>query len=200
MTLTERIAALPLALRRVIASCLLLAAVLAVWGFVAVPLHWIVTSQDDWRSAARTELARARGWAARLPEARANVAGLSSRPVWKYFYRAGQGEDAGALIQGDVRTLCDGNGIAVQSVTTLPAENVGRLRKFGARVSLSANAEQLAKLVAALRQHTPYLRLERLTASSPQTQQADQNAPITLIADIAGYSAGAGDPRAGHGT
>src|SRR4029077_15160657 len=105
VTLTERISTLPLAIRRTLALCLLVAAMLAVWAFAAFPIRWIVTSQDEWRSGARIALAHARGFAARLPQARANVAGLLNRPVWKYFYRVGQGEDASVLIQRDVEAL-----------------------------------------------------------------------------------------------
>ena len=188
MTFTERIIGRPAAVRRVLALLILSVAALAIWVLVVLPVEWIVTSQDTWRSEVRVELARSRGNAVRLPRARADLAALPAHPAWAYFYRGAQGQDASTQIQRDISTLCSAAGISPQSLIALPSFDVGQMRSYSVRVSLSASAVQLSQLLVGLRQHTPYLRVERLTASSPQTQQPDQNAPITAVADVVGYS------------
>ena len=200
MTFAERIGAQRPATRRVIALLLLPLSLCALWAFVAVPLRMVITSQDEWRTSVRLELSRARALAARLPQARADLAGLANRPAWKYFYRANSGEDASVQIQRDVTALSNAVGVTPQAVTTLPSEQIGTLRKYSVRLSLSANAEQLASFFSGLRQHTPHLRVERVTASSPQVQQVDVNAPVSVVADIAGYAPTSSDAPAGGRT
>ena len=188
MTPLERLAAKPPGQRRACAVLLLVGALVFLWAAILTPLGWIVHSQEEWRAEVRRELAHALGRAASEPELRTRVATISMEPIWGRFYEVPAHQDAAALIQRDVLSVGTAAGVSVQAVAPLPAvEEVG-LEAHGVRFTASLTADQLKQFMNALRSNAHYLRVERLTVTSPQVQRTDQNSALNVTMEVYGFT------------
>lgn len=185
--------------RRLLALLMLVGTLVFLWGAVLTPVGWIAQSQGEWRVAVRHELARARGKAALEPALRQRLAALTSAPMWRRFYDVPHGQDATALIQRDVLGVAAEAGVTIQAITPSAAVEESGLAGYGVRFGASLSADQLSRFVDALRSNTHYLRVERLTVTSPQLQRADQNAPLEVTMEVFGFVRNAGS-RAGTPT
>jgi hypothetical protein len=163
----------------------------AAWLLV-VPLHWLLTAQQDWRASARADLARGRAEAALAPYVRELTEKLPKEPIWGRFYRPAGAADAGLLLQQDLVQICAASAVTVESVVRLPSHLEGTLLKNGVRVTLSASADHLRIFVDHLRSAPRYLRVEHLHISAPQSQRADENAVVRVTLEIAGYAPSSG--------
>jgi hypothetical protein len=188
MTLVEKLSARPPTQRRVLAVVMLVAAIGLIWGAIIVPLVWVVGSQDEWRTDARRDLARALGRAASEPVLRKRAAALAAEPIWGKFYDVPQGQDATALVQRDVMSVGTDAGVKIQAVVPVPRVEEAGLVGFGIRFTTTLSADQLKKFMVALRGNAGYLRVERLTVNAPQVQRADQNALLTVTMEVYGFS------------
>jgi len=182
--------------RRILALLMLAFALVVLWGAVLTPVAWIARSQGEWRADARHELARARGKAALEPALRQRSADLMREPIWSRFYDVPLGQDVTALIQRDVLSVAVKAGVTIQAITPSAAVEEGGLAGYGVRFGASMSADQLSRFVDALRSSTHYLRVERLTVTSPQLQRVDQNAPLEVTMEVFGFTRSA-DRRAG---
>jgi hypothetical protein len=185
MTIADHIATRPRAYRRALAVLLIPAAAMLLWVLLLMPLQWLATGQEDWRRATRAELSSAKSQALAEPIFRRALLGLPSAPVWKRFYSE---QDAEAGVQQDVSQLSAEAGLGNLTITALPAERDAQLAKYSVRLSGTATAEQLRALAVRLREHSRYLRVERLNVTVPQTQTIEENAILTATLDIAGFA------------
>lgn len=188
MTFVEKLAGRPPAQRRALAVVMLVTAIGLIWTAILGPLVWVVGSQDEWRTHARRELARDLGRAESEPSLRKRVAALAAEPIWGKFYDVPKGQDASTLVQRDVMNVGTGAGLKIQTVVPVPRVEEAGLVGYGIRFTTTLSADQLKKFVAGLRGNTGYLRVERLTVTAPQVQQADQNASLTVTMEVYGFS------------
>lgn len=187
MTALDRLTALPIGSRRSVALLMLAAALLAAWWLIVMPLHWLITSQEAWRTDVRTELARSRGEADLLPALRQRLTALPDDPIWNRFYGAAAGEEVDSLVRQDVTQICSDSQVRVGSLVRLPSHVEGSLVAYGVRLTVSATPDRLRSFVDHLRASPRYLRVERLHISAPDTQQPGQNPLLTVSADIFGF-------------
>jgi hypothetical protein len=189
MTVADRIMARSPGARSVLALLLVPVGALLAWALVVQPIHWVITSQSDWRESTTTELARARGHAQLLEAVRKQVDELPSAPLWQRFYVVGAGESISGAVHKDVTELCMTAGLNSQSITPLPSEKLGAMTRQPVRLVAMGTSDRLQAFLARLREHPRYLRVDRLNVSAPQLQGADQNPVLTVTMDIAGYAA-----------
>jgi len=190
MTLAHRLETRPRWMQRLLAVALVPGVLVVAWIAVASPLKWVLTSQSGWRESAGRELARARGEAATLKTLTERTAAFPSAAIWQRLYAdSGTPGSAGTAVQQDVTRLLSSAGMAPLSVTLLPSEQDGPLVRHAVRVSMTGPADRFQAFLAQLRTSPRYLRMEKLTVTSPQSQRADENAPLTILADIAGFEA-----------
>lgn len=197
MTAVDRLTALPTGARRAVALLMLAAVLLAAWWLIAMPLRWLITSQQAWRSAVRIDLARSRGEADLLPVLRQRLATLPNDPIWSRFYDATAGEEVDSLIRQDVARLCDDSQITVGSLIRLPSRVEGNLVAYGVRLTAATTADRLRSFADRLRAAPRYLRVQQLHVSAPEAQQRDENPVLTVTADVFGYARSAEPPVRG---
>ena len=188
MTLIENLTARPPTQRRVLAVAMLVTAIGLVWFAILVPLVWVVGSQEEWRTNARRDLARTLGRAESEPSLRKRAASIAAEPIWGKFYDVPKGQDASTLVQRDVMNAGAGAGVKIQTVVPVPRVEEAGLVGYGIRFTTTLSADQLKKFAAGLRGNTGYLRVERLTVTAPQVQQADQNASLTVTMEVYGFA------------
>ena len=188
MTLVERLAARPPTQRRVLAVALVILAMGLLWGAVFEPLTWIVDSQSEWRQEVQRDLARALGEAAGEPALRKRAVTLMTEPIWSKLYDAPSGQDLTTFVQRDVMRAGASAGGNVQTVVPVPKVEEAGLVGYGIRFTITATADQLKRLMDALRANVGYLRVERVTVAAPQVQPADQNASLTTTLEVYGFS------------
>lgn len=189
MTLADRLEAKPRIVQRLLAIALVPVMIVCAWMLVASPLKWVLTSQPSWRESVRVELARARGEAAALTILTKRTEAFPSAAVWQRFYGDGASGSAGSAVQQDVTRLCSSAGLQPQSVQLLPSEKDGPLVRYAVRVSMTGTADHFQAFLTQVRTSSRYLRVEKLSVTSPQSQRPDENAPLTIVADIVGFGA-----------
>ena len=190
MTLADRLETKPRLVQRLVALMLVPMAIGVAGLLVASPLKWVLTSQSDWRESVRSELARARGEAAVLKTLTDRTAAFPSAAIWQRLYDdSSTPGSAGTVVQQDVTRLCSSAGLQPQSVTLLPSEQDGPLVRHAVRISMTGTADRFQAFLTQLRTGPHYLRVEKLTVTSPQSQRTDENAPLTILADIVGFEA-----------
>lgn len=188
MTFVKKLAARPPAQRRALAVVMFVAAIGLIWGALVVPLAWVVASQDEWRAEVRKDLARSLGRAASEPDLHRRLVALKAEPVWGKLYEVPDGQDATALVQRDVMRAGTSSGVNIQAIIPVPKVEEAGLVGYGLRFTATLSADQLKKLVDALRANTGYLRVERLTIGAPQVQRTDQNAALNVTVEVYGFS------------
>lgn len=187
MTLAARIAAKPRAVRVGVALVGLALVLALAWAVIVGPLRALIVSQSQWRSEARAALAQARGTAAFEAPLREQLQQLPQQPLWQRLYAVEAPELASAL-QRDLSALSATAGASSQSMLTLPSVEERGLLRSGARLSVSLDARALQALLEGIRQHSRYLRIERLTLTAPQAQTVDQNPTLAVTLEVFGYA------------
>jgi Tfp pilus assembly protein PilO len=189
MTVADRLQAKSRVVQRLVAVVLLPVVLVSAGLVVALPLRWVLTSQSGWRESVRVELARTRGEAAALKTLGARASSFPSAAIWQRVYGDGTGGHAGPAVQQDVTNLTASSGMQVQSITPMPREKEGPLVRYTVRLSMTGTADRFQAFLTQLRVSPRYLRVERLTVTSPQVQRPEENAPLTIVADVAGFAA-----------
>jgi len=190
MTLADRLETKPRLVQRFVALVLVPVVIVAAWIVIASPLKWVLTSQSGWRESVSSELARARGEAATLKTLTERTAAFPSAAIWQRLYADnGAPGSAGSAVQQDVTRLLSAAGMQPQSVTLLPSEQDGPLVRHAVRLSMTGPADRFQAFLTQLRTSPRYLRVEKLNVTSPQSQRTDENAPLTISADIVGFEA-----------
>lgn len=189
MTLADRLEAKPRVVQRLVALALVPLAVAGAGLLVASPVSWVLTSQPTWRESVRVELARTRGEAAALKTLTERTTALPSAAVWQRLYANDTPGSAGNAVQQDVTRLTTSAGMQTQSVSLLPSEQDGALVRHVVRVSITGTADRFQAFLTQVRTNAHYLRVDKLAVTSPATQRTDENAPLTVLADIVGFEA-----------
>lgn len=188
MTFAEQLGAMPVAAKRVLALLMVFVVAGLLGGAALYSIAQVAASQDRWRAQIRRTLAYERGLAATEVTARAALTALDSNPVWQRLYSYSPGEDPTQAVQRDIVTVCAAAGVTLDSTAPLaPAEWQG-LHAYGVQVAGSMSIDQLRQLLASLRAHPRYLRIEQLSVIAPQEQSATSNPILSIILAIRGYS------------
>ncbi len=187
MTLADRMAAKPRLLQQLCALLLVPVVIVCAWLLIATPVKWVLTSQASWRETVSGELARARGEAGALKVLTERRTALPSAAIWQRLYGGGSPGSAGHAVQQDVTRLCSSAGMESQAVALFPSEKEGPLVRYTVRITLTGTADRFQTFLAQLRTNARYLRVEKLTVTSPQSQRPDENAPLTIVADVVGF-------------
>jgi len=195
MTAVEYILTQRPAVRRAFAVLLLATTVQLLWFGLIMPAHLLVLSQSTWREETQSDLARARGTAGIESQVRERLNALQAAAVWQRFYDNQHSSAIDGALSQDITRLANTAGINIHSLTTLPATTEGLLRRHGVRLAASMSIDQLKLFIAALRTHTRYIRVERLSVSAPQVQPPDRNPPLEIKADLFGYNRAAAGER-----
>ena len=188
MTLASRIERLPIAARRAAAIGVAVAALAFLFVCLVKPLQWAVESQQRWRSETQRQLARDRGQALHEKAVRQSLEALPSAKIWRQFYAGTSRAEVSRFIEQHLARISAAASVEFESATPLPTVEDDALPSVGVRLkAVGVSAEQLRALLAALRAHEPYLRVERLTVSAPLMQSAERNPPLEVTLDVAGY-------------
>jgi len=175
---------LPLRRAVVLVSIPLLAGM--AWAIIVLPLQIAYRSQLQWRDDAIATLAQARGSKTQAVVLSQQLKALPSAPIWNKFYSVGKPGTAGSVLQADVSGVLNSIHAGVQSLTPVRATEVDGLTAIGLRVSASMTVEQLKKFLAAAANHSHYLRVGHLRVNAPPAQMPDQNAMLTVTAEVYG--------------
>ncbi|MEJ0037690.1 MAG: type II secretion system protein GspM [Gammaproteobacteria bacterium] len=187
MTLADRLAAKPRLLQRLLAVLLVPVSIVSIWVLLAAPVRWMLTSHFHWRETVRVELARARGEADALKVLTQRTTALPSAEIWQRLFSEGTPGSAGNAVQQEVTRLSSSAGMQPQSVALLPSEKHGPLVRYTVRISMTGTADRFQAFLTQLRTNPHYLRVESLAVTAPQSQRPDENAQLTVAADIVGF-------------
>jgi Tfp pilus assembly protein PilO len=189
MTLADRLETKSPLWQRSLAVLILAGLLACAWVLAAMPVKWLLTSQSSWRDSVQVELGRARGEAAALKALTEQSVAFPSAAIWQRLYGKGNSGIAGYAVQQDLTRICAAAGMQPQSVSLLPSEKEGALTRHPVRLSMTGTADRFQAFLTQLRTNPRYLRVEKLTVTSPPSQRSDENAPLTVLADIAGFEA-----------
>jgi hypothetical protein len=187
MSASEFLSTQPVFTRRLFAFLLLIVVVAVVWQAIVLPVGQLILSQDAWRSGAVRQLGYDRGIVATEAQAREQLQQLQAAPRWRSLF---QDSPVGPndQLKTDVAQALSATGAATLHLTSLPAENVGGLCKYGLRVVATLDAGQLKNFLVALRTRAHYLRVEQISLTAPIMQTPNTNPPLQLKVDIFGYA------------
>lgn len=187
MSIAQRCACLPVAVRRAIALGIVPLCLLCLSGALCAPLIHVISAQKAWRIQARDLVARAKGAQELRAQLSQQISTLRSSWLWSKLYEpAGSGVTAG-LLYSDVSVLLSQTQSQAQSVTPIPVQEAPFFNKFGVRLTASMRVDQLQRFMSAVEAHPRYLRIERLAIVAPQTQADNENPPLAVTADIYGF-------------
>jgi hypothetical protein len=194
MTASEYLSSQPLITRRLFALLLLGVVGTLAWEGLILPLGQLMLSQDEWRSAAIRYLGYNRGLVATESQARQQLKVLRSASTWRGLFDS-DSLGANEQLRAEVALALNVTGAAAMSLTSLPAESEGGLRRYALRVVANLDAGQLRHFLSALRARPHYLRIEQLALTAPLMQSPDDNPSLQFKADIFGYAHASPAPR-----
>lgn len=188
MLITTHIKALPPSLQRVTALGLfmLLALGMSVATMQVVP--WLLNLQSHWRLSAGSQLAKARGWIQHTDTIHQRETALASAAVWEQFYAAREGATPRDRIQHDVTAMVTDSGAGGPDFEMIESRDETVLETYAVKVTASFTAGQLQSVLAALRAHSPYLRVQRIEVTAPQLEAHYQNPILLVVIEVAGYA------------
>jgi len=187
MRLAQLASSLPPRNRRVLALTVVPMLALASLGLLLEPIWYSFAAQRDWRAEVRKTFASAAHATQSQTSLQEQLGSLQASALWTKLYPAASDSSAGASLQADVSAVLRAQQVEPQMLTPLATSAEGQFKKIGTRFTCSARIDQVQKILAALATHSRYLRVERLKISAPQSQQANENAPLAIVLDVSGY-------------
>ena len=186
VTLANRLAHLSKPAQRAFAIFGMLLCAAAGWMLIAYPVSAFLTSQDAWRIQSSALLAKAHGPIAAEGRIRDRLETLDQLAIWGLLYPPT--DSAVSEVRQDLSSICAAAGVQIESLADLPASHEPGFVRLSQRVSIIATAESFGALLAGVRQHPKYLRIERLSVTSPQFQPHGAQPELSAIVEIAGFS------------
>lgn len=178
---------------RILAAALAALAAFAVWlALIAPVLDWYGARQARLR-AAQQRAERETALIAQLPTLKAAAQNAAHAPNAALL--SGDSDAiAGAGLQEQVQGMAGSANAQLTSIETLPAEQVGSLRRIGVRVELNAQLPVVVALLKAVETATPKMLVDdiRLTGTpvGPQNVQLPLDAAFTVYAFRTGSGSG----------
>jgi hypothetical protein len=190
-----RIQTWPIPLQRALAVTALSLCALMATALVIVPAHTVFRAHDAWAQEAQRALAQHRGRLAEAPMLEQWQVALTATPAEARLLSARKGETPVEILTALVRGAFARAGVLDVNVKPLgaaPPEHVGAaLNAYRVQATSTVSADALARVLKEIGASTTYLRVLALSATSPPQQHTEQNPPIVLTLEIAGFSAGA---------
>lgn len=187
MSFAEHCAKLPTPWRRVLAVVVVPIAVLLVSAALWAPIGYVRESQAKWRANAIDTLSSAHHAPAVQQALDQQLAAMRSSPLWSKFYEAPNSAAATTALHGDLSTLLSSAHASVQSLTPIASKEEAVFTRIGVSFAASVRLNDLQHLLAAMANHSRYLRVERLVVTAPQTQLPDENPPLAVTMDVYSY-------------
>lgn len=178
---------------RTLAAGLTVLALTLLWlGVVAPALAWYAERGE--RLAGRTALAaRMQALADNLPALQQQAARLTaSGPAGQALLGGATDAIAGATLQEAVQDIATRAGVTVSSAEVLPAEPIGRYRRIGLKVTLSAPWPLTTALLAAIAQSVPQMMVADLTMQRSVGVSAAESRPVQAAFTVFAMQAGPG--------
>jgi hypothetical protein len=148
---------------QLLALALLLAALRAIYLFVAAPLLEFYAERAAAVENARMLVPRLKAAADELPGLRSRAAELrATASTHKVTLDGSSDAIASANLQSHIAELAASAGVTIGSTESLPAEVRGGYRRIGLRYALSGPYEVLVKFLAKLEAATPPLVIDNL--------------------------------------
>jgi general secretion pathway protein M len=176
---------------QILAVGIVVVALAVVWLGAISPLLDFYETQADALSASQLELAHVQGLRASLPALRAQLAASAALPASDAVLLAG-GSDAiaGANLQAQLSTLATQAGTSLDSAESIPAIQVGGLRRIGVTVSVTATWPVLTAFLTAIDSAQPRMIVDNLTVSSDSQPDPRQEPTLQASFDVAAFRAG----------
>jgi general secretion pathway protein M len=162
-----------------------------IWLGLAAPLAGWYGARADLLTLERQEIAHGAALARSLPALRQQAAAAAARADDNAILLAG-GSDAiaGANLQAALQALAAQAGTSLDSVTMVPAQPQGTLRRIGVQVSLTATWPVLSALLGAIDTARPRMIVDQLTVTSPGQTDPRQDAPLQAAFTVAAFRTG----------
>jgi general secretion pathway protein M len=171
-------------------ACTLLFAVL-VWLSIGAPAVTWYSARAATLAQAQTELAHMQMLRDSLPELRRLAAQTAARPESDQTLVAGDSDAvAGANLQAALAGAASQTGTSLDSVETLPAQQIGPLRRIGVAVSITTTWPQLVALMTAIDTQRPRMILSDLSVTADSAADPSQDVTLQANFSIAAFWAG----------
>jgi general secretion pathway protein M len=151
---------------RRLAIGLLLLAILAVLGAVALPTWYFYNRYERELADRHDKLERFGRIATTRAEVARQLEAMRGKDSRKFFLRSGAAALSVAEAQEYVRAMVDSAGGRLVTMQALPAKEEGRYRQVTAQVQLAANIFALRKILHTVESHVPMLFIENLTVKT----------------------------------
>jgi general secretion pathway protein M len=152
--------------RRALAIALLVLAVVLVIAAIAVPAWWLYKRYADSAAMASRQLASYTALNQLRPSLLQGVETLKAKETRKYFVKGNTPALMSADLQDTIRTLVENNGGRIVVSQLLPHRDEGGYRVLNASVQVTANIQNLRRILYEMEARTPYLFVENLNIRS----------------------------------
>lgn len=147
---------------RQLAVGLLVAAALAVFAAVAIPVWMLHRHYDSAIAQDRDMLARYRRIAAARPLLTRELDAMRARDPRKFFLRSGGAALSAAEVQEVLRSLVESSGGRLISMQAPASKDDGHYRQVTVNAQVTANIFALRKILFAIESGTPFLFIDNL--------------------------------------
>ena len=148
------------------AVLLLLAAIVAIVGVIALPF-WMLHRHYDVALADSSErLERYNRIAATRPEIAKQLEAMRGKETRKFFLRSGAPALSAAEAQEMLRSLVEGGGGRLITMQAPVSKEEGRYRNITVNMQLTANMQAVRKILNAIETSVPYLFIDTLKVTS----------------------------------
>ena len=160
------------------------------WFGVAAPVLGWYDARCDQLAAMRQEAVHIDMLRRSLPALRREAAGGATQSGSQNLLPGGSDAIAGANLQSILQNLAVQAGVSLDSVTMLPAQPVGSLRRVGVELGVTTTWPALIALLAAIETAQPRMIVGNLSLTAAA---ADPGEAVPLQADFTAASFRAGD-------
>mgnify|MGYP001552256646 CR=1 FL=1 len=155
---------------------------LVLLGIVAIPIYGMFADLSKERAAQKQQLAVYRAEIAAEPALLQELADLKARARnAPGLVRAPSADLAAAQIQSELKTIVSANGGEIRSAQTSPAVHAQGFETISVTYDLTVPLSHLRGLLYAVEVHTPYLVLDDVSISAPQTGGVEAADPVLSL-------------------
>ncbi len=168
-------------LRRALAVALLVAAVALIATGMVLPAVERFEAIADGVSDTTAALARFSAVAARLPRLEAEDAALKKAfAAQDGFLKATNDSLIAAELQNRIKSAVERNGGQLKSTQILPTRDENGVRKIGARVEITGNADAISRIWYEMETGAPFLFIDSFDIEGRQVPRRDRAGPPVI--------------------
>jgi general secretion pathway protein M len=174
-----------------LALLIALLALTLLWLGIIAPLSAWYFARADLLAQEQQEIARGEALRQSLPALRAAAQAAAAQADANGILLPGGTDDiAGANLQQDLQNLAAQAGTSLDSITTVPSQPEGTLRRIGVQVSVTATWPVLIALLAAIGSTRPRMIVDQLTVTNPSSASPGQDAQLQAGFTVAAFRTG----------